>query len=199
MRSELLRRPLFSLAFAYLLGILSAKHIAALQNSIFFTAVSLFAAVFFFIMLIRKKKELVFLSVLLFTFSFGAFLFGKSIERQPISDEKLIEARVLRKENGVYRLGEVTIDGEMTDHLLWLECDTELSRDEIISFTAELKIPTKEKMQNGFNDLLYASAKGISYRTETDEISIIGKADDIRSKLNTMRSDLGEYIASLYP
>ncbi|MBR2222867.1 MAG: ComEC/Rec2 family competence protein [Christensenellaceae bacterium] len=199
MRSELLRRPLLSLAFAYLLGILSAKHIAALQNSIFFTAVSLFAAVFFFIMLIRKKKELVFLLVLLFTFSFGAFLFGKSIERQPISDEKLIEARVLRKENGVYRLGEVTIDGEMTDHLLWLECDTELLRDDRISFSAELQIPDQAKTKNGFDDRLYASAKGISYRTETDEISVIGKADDIRSKLNTMRSDLGEYIAALYP
>ncbi|MBE5758569.1 MAG: ComEC family competence protein [Clostridiales bacterium] len=199
MRSELLRRPLLSLAFAYLLGILSAKHIAALQNSIFFTAVSLFAAVFFFIMLIRKKKELVFLSVLLFTFSFGAFLFGKSIERQPISDEKLIEARVLRKENSVYRLGEVTIDGEMTDHLLWLECNTELLRDDRISFSAELQIPDRAKTKNGFDDRLYASAKGISYRTETDEISVIGKADDIRSKLNTMRNDLGEYIASLYP
>lgn len=199
MRSELLRRPLLSLAFAYLLGILTGRHMEALQNSIFFTAVSLFAAVFFCIMLPRKKKELMFLSVLLFVFASGAFLFGKTTERQPILGEKQIEARVLRKENGVYRLGEVMIDGEMTDHFLWLECDTELSRDDRISFSAELQIPDRAKTKNGFDDLLYASAKGISYRTETDEISIIGKADDIRSKLNTMRSDLGEYIASLYP
>ncbi len=199
MRSELLRRPLLSIAFAYLLGILSGRHMEALQNSIFFTAVSLFAAVFFCIMLLRKKKELMFLSVLLFVFASGAFLFGKTTERQPILGEKQIEARVLRKENGVYRLGEVTIDGETCDHFLWLESNAELSRDEIISFTAELKIPTKEKTQNGFNDLLYASAKGISYRTETDEISIIGNADDLKSNLNTIRDDLGDYIAALYP